>query len=67
MLAEMMRQRETGYFPAFAIAEVELGLGNVDAALEWLNRAAEERNLGFYLPWNDLFIVRFAAKDVSKL
>jgi len=53
MLVEMNRQRETGYFPAFGIAEVELGLGNVDAALVWLERASEERNLGFYLPWND--------------
>ena len=29
---------------------IELGLGNIEAAMDWLERAADERNLGFYLP-----------------
>ena len=53
MLAEMNRRRRAGYYPAFAIAEVELGLGHIDAALDWLERAAEERHMGFYLPSAD--------------
>lgn len=53
MLAEMNRERQAGYYPAFAIAEVELGLGHREAALDWLERAAEERHMGFYLSSTD--------------
>ena len=53
MLAEMNRKRQAGYYPAFAIAEVELGLGHTKAALEWLDHAAEERHMGYYLPTGD--------------
>jgi serine/threonine-protein kinase len=53
MLTEMNRKRQAGYYPAFAIAEVELGLGHTEAALDWLERAAEERHMGFYLPSTD--------------
>jgi serine/threonine-protein kinase len=50
MLADCLRTRDEGYFPAFAIAEIHAGLGNVDAALEWLERASGERHVGYYLP-----------------
>jgi len=53
MLAEMNRKRQAGYYPAFALAEVELGLGHVGSALDWLEHAADERNMGFYLPSTD--------------
>jgi serine/threonine-protein kinase len=53
LLAEMNRRRQSGYYPAFAIAEVELGLGHTEAALNWLERAAEERHMGYYLPSTD--------------
>ena len=53
MLTEMNRKRQDGYYPAFAIAEVEFGLGHTEAALEWLEHAAEERHMGFYLPSTD--------------
>ena len=53
ILAEMNHKRQAGYFPAFAIAEVELGLGHTEASLDWLERAAEERHMGFYLPSAD--------------
>jgi serine/threonine-protein kinase len=53
-LVERMRaQRGQGYYPAFAIAIVELGLGRIDSALDWLDRTADERHLGFYLPSAD--------------
>ncbi len=53
MLAEMNRRRQAGYYPAFALAEIELGLGHVEAALDWLEHAAEERHMGYYLPSAD--------------
>ena len=57
MLHEMHARRDRDYYPAFPIAEIELGLGNTEAALDWLERAVEERHTGFYLPsvdpiWN---------------
>ena len=53
VLAEMNHRRQAGYYPAFAIAEVELGLGHTDASLDWLEHAAEERHMGYYLPSAD--------------
>jgi tetratricopeptide (TPR) repeat protein len=53
LLAGLMRRREAGYYPAFPIAQIRLGMGDVDGALEWLDRAADERHLGFYLPSAD--------------
>jgi tetratricopeptide (TPR) repeat protein len=46
----LVGRRARGYYPAFPIAVIEVGLGNHEAALTWLERAADERNLGFYLP-----------------
>jgi tetratricopeptide (TPR) repeat protein len=48
--SELVGRRANGYYPAFPIAVIEVGLGNHEAALTWLERAADERNLGFYLP-----------------
>ena len=53
MRTDLIRRRTAGYFPAFPIAVIELGLGNTESALDWLERAADERNLGFYLPASD--------------
>lgn len=53
LLQELRARRDRGYYPAFPIAEIELGLGNTDAALDWLERAVEERHTGFYLPSAD--------------
>ena len=50
---DLIRRRAAGYFQAFPIAVIELGLGNTEAAMEWLERAADERNLGFFLPSAD--------------
>lgn len=59
MLRDFQRTRDAGYYPAFAFAMVHAGLGNREQALEWLERAADERLVGYYLPsvepmWNDL-------------
>jgi Tfp pilus assembly protein PilF len=53
--AEAMRdaliaRRGKGYYPAYPVAAIELGLGHTPLALDWLERAADERNIGFYLP-----------------
>ena len=48
--ADLIGRRTKGYYPAFPIAAIEVGLGNHESALDWLERAAEERNLGFYMP-----------------
>jgi Flp pilus assembly protein TadD len=50
ILAAMLKRRADGYYPAFAIAEIYFGLGNVDAGLDWLERAVDDRHLGFYMP-----------------
>lgn len=50
ILARMLERRSKGSYPAFAISEVYLGLGHIDAALEWLERATDDRHLGLFLP-----------------
>ena len=48
--AEMMTRRQRGYDPAFAVAWIHIGLGNREEALDWTERAVDERLAGFYLP-----------------
>ena len=50
LLAGLIAKREQTYFPAFPIAQIELGLGRPDAGLDWLERAADERLMGYYMP-----------------
>jgi hypothetical protein len=50
MVTDFIARRERGYYPAFAIGQILVGLGDVDGALGWLERAADERNMGFWLP-----------------
>ena len=50
LLAEFDRQRATTYYPAYALAMVHVGLGNHVEALNWLDRAVDERLMGYYLP-----------------
>ena len=47
---ELHSRRARGYYPAFPIAAIEAGLGNTDTALDWLERAVDERHTGYYLP-----------------
>lgn len=53
LLADLRARREKGYYPASPAALVELGLGNTEPALDWLELAAEERHMGFYMPSSD--------------
>ena len=43
LLAEVEERGRTEYVPAFEVARVHAALGDRDAALRWLERAAEER------------------------
>ena len=43
ILAEMLARSGRDYFPAWAIATVYVGLGDKDRALQWLEKAVEER------------------------
>jgi tetratricopeptide (TPR) repeat protein len=48
--ADLIARRTRGFYPAFPIGLIELGLGNEESALNWIEQAADERNVGFYLP-----------------
>ena len=48
--ADLIARRASGYYPAFPIGLIELGLGRTESALDWLEHAIEERSLSFYLP-----------------
>lgn len=50
MLTHLLQRRDAGYYPAYTIAQIHLGLGDQNAALDWLERAVDEHHLGFYLP-----------------
>lgn len=45
LLEELTTLRRTTYVPPFAMAAVYRGLGEVDQALEWLEKGVEERDL----------------------
>ena len=44
VLNELTRRREAGYIPAAAFVNAYLGLGDYERALEWLDRAFDERS-----------------------
>ena len=50
LLSGLIAKRDQAYFPAFPIAQIQLGLGRTDAGLDWLERAADERQVGYYMP-----------------
>jgi tetratricopeptide (TPR) repeat protein len=50
LLLDLNRKVQSGYYPAFPLGEIELGLGHIEASLDWLDRAAAERHMGYYLP-----------------
>jgi len=44
ILAQVLEVRKSRYIPAFDIARIYLGLGDVERTFEWLEKAFEERN-----------------------
>jgi serine/threonine-protein kinase len=56
ILAELERQRERDYVSPVGLAMIELGLGNLDRALDWTEIAfAERRGWLAYLNVNPVF------------
>lgn len=49
LLEELKARRSTTYVPAWAMAAIYFGLGDLDQGLELLRKAAEERELGFIM------------------
>ena len=43
-LMNLRKDPQTGYAPPFLVAYIHEGLGNTDAALDWLELAMEERD-----------------------
>jgi tetratricopeptide (TPR) repeat protein len=45
LLTEIMGKRSRGFYPALPIAQIHLGLGRHEEALDWI-----ERHVGYYMP-----------------
>ena len=55
ILADLERQRSQGYVGAVLLACVNLGVGDHDRAISWLQQAAEERD--GMMPWLKTLLV----------
>jgi TolB-like protein/tetratricopeptide (TPR) repeat protein len=52
ILHQFLEQSRQGRFPALAIAQVYIGLGEKDRAFEWLDKAVDQRDLDVTLQWD---------------
>ena len=52
VLRHFLEQSRQGRFPALAIAQVYIGLGEKDQAFEWLDKAIDQRDLDVTLQWD---------------
>ncbi len=52
ILHQFLEQSREGRFPALAIAQVYIGLGEKDRAFEWLDKAIDQRDLDVTLQWD---------------
>ena len=52
ILNDFLRRARSEPFPALAIAQVYIGLGEKDKAFEWLEKAIEQRDLDVALKWD---------------
>jgi TolB-like protein/Tfp pilus assembly protein PilF len=57
ILREFLEQAHRGRFPALAIAQVYIGLGDKDHAFEWLDKAIDQRDLDVTLLWDSPYEV----------
>jgi TolB-like protein len=55
ILDQFLQQSQREPFPALAIAEVYIGLGDKDRAFEWLARAIDQRDLNLDLLWDSFY------------
>jgi len=55
-LKELRRLLRTSYSPPYAFAAIYTGLGETDAAFDWLGRAYEAHDVGLiWLKWDPQF------------
>lgn len=52
ILREFLNESRRGRFPALAIAQVYIGLGDKDQAFAWLEKAIDQRDLDVTLQWD---------------
>jgi TolB-like protein len=57
ILRDFLEQAHRGRFPALAIAQVYIGLGDKDHAFEWLDKAIDQRDLDVTLLWDSPYEV----------
>jgi TolB-like protein/Tfp pilus assembly protein PilF len=57
ILSDFLEQSRHGRFPALAIAQVYIGLGEKDRAFEWLDKAIDQRDLDVTLQWDSPYEV----------
>jgi TolB-like protein/tetratricopeptide (TPR) repeat protein len=56
ILKELRRLQRTSYTPPYAFAAIYAGLGEIDAAFDWLGRACEVHDVGLvWLKWDPQF------------
>jgi tetratricopeptide (TPR) repeat protein len=55
ILNDFLQQSRREPFPALAIADVYIGLGDKDRAFEWLAKAVEQRDLNLDLKWDSFY------------
>jgi len=56
ILKELRRLQRTSYTPPYAFAAIYAGLGEIDAAFDWLGRACEAHDVGLvWLKWDPQF------------
>lgn len=57
ILSDFLEQSHLGRFPALAIAQVYIGLGDKDRAFEWIEKAIDQRDLDVTLLWDSPYQV----------
>ena len=55
LLSKFLGRFETGHFPASALAEIYIGIGNKEEAFKWLHKAIDQKDWTIFLKPNPLF------------
>ena len=67
ILRDFLEQSRQGRFPALAIAQVYIGLGEKDRAFEWLDKAIDQRDLDVTLQWDSPYEVLRSDERFARL
>jgi len=55
ILSSFLSQSNNAGFPALAVAQVYIGLGDRNRAFEWLSKAADQKDLDLTLKWDSFY------------